>query len=181
MGGGLTVLATVLGLAASGTLLAAGVTHARDGGRLATALRLQGRVPPRLAAPAAHLVTAAELVLAAVGLAALATATTPTATRVTLLSAAGLLGAYAAYMWDLLRRGSAAPCGCAGDDHPLNAATLFRAAALAVCALVGATSDTGLAVSGRNLSLTLTAAGGLATALWVLPGALHDPRAAARR
>lgn len=181
MGGGLTVLATVLGLAASGTLLAAGVTHARDGGRLATALRLQGRVPPRLAAPAARLAAAAELGLAVVGLAALATATTPPVTRVSLLSAAGLLWAYAAYTCDLLRRGRAVPCGCAADDHPLNAATPFRAAALAVCALVGATSNTGLAVSGRDLPLALAAAGGLATALWVLPGALHDPRAAARR
>lgn len=175
------MLPTVLGLAALSTLLVAGVTHARDVGRLAAALRLQDRVPSRLAAPTAYLVTLAELGPAAVGLPALATAAVSPATRASLLSAAALLGAYAAYTCHLLRRGHAVPCGCAADDRPLNAAVPVRAVALAVCAAVGATADTGLADAGPDLPLALAAGGGLATALWVLPGALHDPRAAARR
>lgn len=167
-------LFTVTGLElAVGPLLAAGAGHLRHPGTLRAQLDRQQLIARRLRGPVARLVPAAELLVGATGVVAVARAST-------LDLAAGLAlvlyGGYTAFALVLWRRRPGAPCGCTVRDEPVSGWTVVRAAVLA--SVAGALLATGVASPERTWSTggaAVVVGPVLGLLLWQLPAAMRSP------
>jgi hypothetical protein len=182
-------VATVTGAFALGgalLLTAAGAGHLWHRRALPTALRAQRLLPAHLSVPVAIGAVAAEV---SIGPSVLATAIGgPSASAVPLVAQAALYATFTAFLWMVLRRRPAAPCGCFGAAERVSRLVVTRAGLLAAAtigALVPGAQFAMLPMTSRLLCL----AGGFVVAMagWLLPvltnlaGSQPTPTAAARR
>jgi hypothetical protein len=169
------VTATTLGLTVFGTLTVSGVLHLTRQPAFRAVMREQRLVPERLVVPVSGAVTAAELVVGTTGVAS--SGFGAVGGRMVAVAGAAIFAVFTAYTAALLRRGGSVPCGCTGDDVPVSAWAVARAAALtaaSIAAAIGAlTPLTNLAPA--EACVAAVAATTFATLLWIFPDALFDP------
>jgi hypothetical protein len=168
------MLPAVAGLVALGTLLLSGLAHLRRPGALRSAVAAHRMLPAPRAVAA--VTTAAELAAGAAGVVAVARADTALL-RSALAAGSVLCLAYAAYSWQVIRSGVAAPCGCSGPAVPMSGWVTTRALALAALGAAGLAAAPRPGWAGDQTAVALLAAATLGLALWQLPAALHDPAA----
>jgi hypothetical protein len=170
----------VCGLAALGILLQSGLRHAFQPARFTRALFAQETLPPLAVWPAAILVTLAEVGIGVSGLVVAMSVPNSSFLRTALFLAALTYIVYAAYAGLLLRRAPGAPCGCSGEEAPVNGWIIGRSLVLAGMASVAlATSPSGAidSASGIEVLVFIASAVGIGTIVWQLPMAMSGPLA----
>ncbi|MEO3848329.1 MauE/DoxX family redox-associated membrane protein [Streptomyces sp. B8F3] len=163
-------------------LLAGGAAHLSRPAALPDALTTHRLLPRRAVAPVARAATAAEILLAVAGVAALL-AGHRAALAAALGAAALMFACYALYTGYALAAGHGGPCGCSRTDVPLSSWVAGRAWAFAGLAAIGATlaAGTGNPPGGAaEWTTAALAAVTLAALLWVLPAAMGRPVATTR-
>lgn len=161
------------------TLLMGAGSHAAHPSVLGEALRVHGVLGPRFRRVTAVVLPILEGASGALGAVALLTGHQRWLQAVLAVGAV-LFGLYAAYTHRALALGRGGPCGCSGQDVPLNRWVTRRAAALAGLALAGAAfAGAGpVPLSAAELITLMLAAPACALLLWSLPAAMHEPSAA---
>ncbi|GGO45090.1 hypothetical protein GCM10012287_12150 [Streptomyces daqingensis] len=159
------------------SLLTGCASHVAGPRTLRDALR-KHRVLPRRAVPVmSAAVPAAEGLLGAAGLAAVA-AGSRTGLVAVMAASAVLFGSYAGYLRYVLATGRGGPCGCSRADIPVSGWAAGRALVYALLAAGGAVlagSAVPLPSGPAELTTVALAAVTFTGLLWILPLALHNP------
>jgi hypothetical protein len=172
-----TLIAIIGGLVASLSLLWSGGSHLLHQSRFGSDIVAQQLIPSSLARSLALVLTAAELIVGAAGLFAVASAPNRVAAPFA-WAATIVLAIFACYLWILLKTGSSAPCGCTATGRPVSQLALLRSSLLAVCAAAFAVAQGSFAwepLSAGEVLICALASVTYFTFLWLLPELFELP------
>jgi hypothetical protein len=170
-----SLIATIGSYVSLGLLGFGGIAHLRAIQHFAFTIELQTGLGQLHARVVAGVVSATEVLLAAVGFGSvMVDARGPL--RITMVLVAALYGAYAIYSSFLITRRPGVPCGCSSDDIPTTIWVVVRAGALAIAAgaVALAPGEVLAWTPSTHFSMAALSAATFSLLLWNLPSALHS-------